>query len=106
MKCKYEASKRRYALRERAVEFLGGACTLCGYDTCQAALDFHHTDPAEKDFTISAKMTSWAAIERELKKCVLVCARCHREIHDGRHPKYLALQDAGRSDYDWDLTGT
>ncbi len=83
------AAKRRRELRERAVAHLGGKCLICGYDNCPSAFDFHHVNAMEKDFTISAKMTSWEAIEKELKKCVLLCARCHREVHDGLHPGYL-----------------
>jgi hypothetical protein len=77
------ASRRRRELRERAVRYLGGKCSICKYDKSASAFDFHHVNPLEKDFTISAKMTSWDAIERELKKCVLLCCRCHREVHDG-----------------------
>jgi hypothetical protein len=91
------AAKRRRELRERAVAHLGGKCLICGYDNCPSAFDFHHVNAMEKDFTISAKMTSWEAIERELKKCVLLCARCHREVHDGLHPGFI---DEGR--YGWD----
>jgi predicted HNH restriction endonuclease len=28
---------------------------------------------------------SWASIEQEIKKCILVCANCHREIGIGLH---------------------
>jgi hypothetical protein len=43
----------------------------------------------EKEFNISSKMTSFKAIQAELDKCVLLCCRCHREVHDGLHPGYL-----------------
>jgi hypothetical protein len=94
-------AKRRRALRARAVEYLGGRCAACGYDRCLAALDFHHTDPAEKDFAISAKMTSWEAIRRELGKCALLCCRCHREVHDGILAGFLLDPDMHRGDIDF-----
>jgi len=34
-------------------------------------------------------MTSWESIRREIVKTVLLCSRCHREVHDGLHPGYL-----------------
>lgn len=57
---------------------------MCGYSKCKEALDFHHVNPNEKDFNISGSHSrSWEKIELELKKCVLLCANCHREIHSG-----------------------
>ena len=78
-------SKRRKHLREKAREYKGGKCMLCGYDRCLEALDFHHIDPKKKDFGLSEKgMTrSWDKIKMEIDKCVLICANCHREIHAG-----------------------
>lgn len=101
---RYDEAKRRRELRKRAIEFLGRFCGICGYDglACPPAVDFHHPDAYEKDFSISAKMTSFRAIEAELKKCVLLCARCHREVHDGLHPGFLAHADAMRGQMDDD----
>ena len=82
-------NSRRKALREKAVVYLGGKCSICGYDKCFSAFDFHHVNALEKDFTISSRMSSWEKIEKELRKCVLLCCRCHREVHDGLHPGYL-----------------
>ena len=76
--------KRRTLLKQKAVEFKGGECDLCGYKKCIQALDFHHLDPFEKEFTIAGNYNiSWKRIVNELKKCILVCSNCHREIHAG-----------------------
>lgn len=88
---RFTRSQRRRALRARAIAALGGRCVLCGYDACPEALDFHHLDPAEKDFDIAARLTSWEALETEIRKCVLLCSRCHRETHAGWHPRFLTL---------------
>lgn len=93
----FEAATRRLELKERAVAYKGGKCEICGYSRCPEAFDLHHTNPAEKDFAISARMTTWEAVEPELKKCALLCANCHREVHAGWHPQYLTL-DEGRGD--------
>jgi predicted HNH restriction endonuclease len=68
-----------------AVAYKGGKCQQCGYDRCLNALDFHHRDPAQKDFAISqyGHSRSWERVRKELDKCVIVCANCHREIHAG-----------------------
>ena len=58
-------------------------CAICGYDKCDAALDFHHVNPEDKEFrirTISLQFKDERIIE-ELNKCILLCANCHREKH-------------------------
>lgn len=76
-------SKARHKLKERAVEYKGGKCSKCGYDKCLAAFDFHHLDPDQKDFRISGgHYRSFENIRAELDKTVLLCANCHREVHD------------------------
>lgn len=82
------SAQRRADIRARAVAYLGGKCRICGYDRCPAAFDFHHVDPMGKDFNISAA-TSWEKAKTELAKCELLCANCHREVHDGLHPEYI-----------------
>jgi hypothetical protein len=78
-------TKRRKRLKVMAVESRGGRCQLCGYNKCVAALDFHHIDESDKEFSLGTRglTRSWQRIEAEIKKCVLVCANCHREIHAG-----------------------
>lgn len=38
-----------------ALEYKGNKCSICGYDKCLGALEFHHLDSEEKDFGISEK---------------------------------------------------
>ena len=75
--------KRRKKIRAMAVEYKGGKCVRCEYDRCTEALEFHHTDPVQKDFSISSKgyTRSWKRVQEELDKCVMLCANCHREVH-------------------------
>lgn len=76
--------KSRDKRKEQMVYVMGGKCQICGYNKCIAALDFHHINPQEKSFAFNkAKNYSWDKIIQELKKCVLVCANCHREIEYG-----------------------
>lgn len=75
---------RQRKLKRQGIEILGGGCLICGYSRCQEALDFHHRDPAEKDFTISHHWNrAWKVLEKEILKCALLCNRCHTEVHAG-----------------------
>jgi hypothetical protein len=94
------AANRRRQLRVRAIEYKGGRCEICRYDKSPAAFDFHHVNPLEKDFEISSAPASWDLVKRELDRCVLLCCRCHREVHDGLHPGFLVLEDRGPEDDD------
>ncbi len=80
---KMAVTRRRQKLRDMAREYKGGKCTICGYSKCGAALEFHHTNPKKKDFGLSVRglTRSWTVIKKEIDKCVLVCANCHREVH-------------------------
>jgi predicted HNH restriction endonuclease len=69
-------------IKHQCIEYLGGKCSVCGYNKNDAALDFHHKDPSQKDFSIShARSTKFETLIPELDKCILVCSNCHREIH-------------------------
>lgn len=61
----------------------GGKCIKCGYDKCLKALEFHHLNPKEKDFTISNDNFKLLNAIEESKKCILLCSNCHKEFHDG-----------------------
>lgn len=68
----------------KCVEYKGGKCEKCGYDKCNAALEFHHKDPEKKDFGIASQKTRSLneKVKLELDKCDLLCSNCHREEHE------------------------
>lgn len=70
-------------IKQEEVTERGGCCSNCGYDKYIGALEFHHTDPSIKESNFSANWVKWSKKRRtkELDKCVLLCANCHREIH-------------------------
>jgi hypothetical protein len=90
-----EAVKKwRHKCKLRIVESMGGKCQCCGYDKCTQALDLHHLDPTEKEMGlggIRANPKSWESIVQELRKCVLLCNRCHQEVHAGVTPAYQLM---------------
>lgn len=83
-KCSMDAViKRRKILKQKAIDYKGGKCEVCGYNKCSQALEFHHLDPSNKDFGISSHgfTRSWEKIKTEIEKCVLLCSNCHAETH-------------------------
>ena len=75
----YAASKNKIA---EYMESRGGAkCQRCGYDRYIGALEFHHRDPEAKDPSWS-RGWSLSRLKPELDKCDILCANCHREVHE------------------------
>jgi 5-methylcytosine-specific restriction endonuclease McrA len=76
-------------LKKLCIEYKGGKCINCGYDKYKAALEFHHTNPKEKEFNIGDKCRGGKTLDSlkpELDKCILLCSNCHRAIHSGELP--------------------
>lgn len=73
----------RTKIKYESVQYKGGKCAICNYNKCIKALEFHHLDPTQKDFSISSISKSFESIKKELDKCILLCANCHREVHAG-----------------------
>jgi predicted HNH restriction endonuclease len=57
-------------------------CTKCKQNH-PATLDFHHIDPSEKENLVSKLVSNgcFAAAMKEVKKCIVLCANCHRIVH-------------------------
>lgn len=67
------------------IKIKGGCCELCGYTKNVAALDFHHKDPSMKSFRLDIRHLSNRSMKdilEEASKCSLLCANCHREVHN------------------------
>lgn len=76
--------KARQKRKKDLVYIHGNQCSICGYDKCIGALQFHHINPTDKIYGLSSgNCHSWKSDIEESKKCILVCANCHAEIHSG-----------------------
>lgn len=81
--------QRRYASNKQtiAVYKLRRGCSECGYSICADALEFHHTNPSNKEMELSVAQImkeGWDNAMDEIEKCVILCSNCHRE----REAKY------------------
>jgi hypothetical protein len=69
----------------KMIEYKGGKCIKCELrveDSHYAVFEFHHIDPLQKDQNFRRiKSQKWETIRKELDKCVLLCANCHRVEH-------------------------
>lgn len=83
--------KRR---KENLVMVCGRKCCLCGYNKSISALEFHHIISDEKIYGIAEKGTCHDLEQdlKEIQKCILVCANCHREIHDGLYDEKVLIK--------------
>jgi len=73
--------KKRHKLKEELVKIMGGVCRKCGYNKYMGALEFAHIKKINKEEELArliVKLDKKNAIE-EIKKCILLCNRCHRE---------------------------
>lgn len=86
--CKYchsDYMKQKYQEKKNLVQEIKSscACAKCG-ETRGYVLDFHHIDPSEKNETIARLTSNTSNINKvydEIKKCIVLCANCHREFH-------------------------
>ena len=78
-------SKRWKQRKIKYIKYLGGKCSNCGIqltDENYSIFDFHHIDPSTKEFVwTKLRLLNESKILQELDKCVLLCANCHRLVH-------------------------
>ena len=68
------------------------ACTQCGFNH-PAALDFHHIDRTNhQSVNRLAGDGKYAQAKEEIKKCIALCANCHRihhyELNQKKNPAF------------------
>jgi hypothetical protein len=78
----YKAQKRyREQVRKNLTEYLlQNPCVVCG-EKDPIVLDFDHLEPSTKVKNIAKFLsghTSWNTILKEISKCRVLCANCHR----------------------------
>ena len=72
----------RIRVKTALVNAFGNKCQICGQTYPQSVFEFHHLNPEEKSFALSVGSTTRAksAYADEAKKCVMLCANCHRML--------------------------
>lgn len=69
-------------------------CEKCGENRFYL-LDFHHIDPSTKEKNVS-RFSSNSSLNKalaEMKKCICLCANCHREFHYLEKEKGITLEE-------------
>lgn len=73
---------RAKELKKELMFSLGNKCFKCGFEGHPACFDFHHTENnKEGNLANILKEGRRKKASEEVKKCILLCARCHRLIH-------------------------
>ena len=94
--CKTCANAReteRYWEKRNFIDAQRTECAKCG-ETRVYVLDFHHKDQEEKEFTIGKlKKGSTDIIQKEIDKCICLCANCHREFHHLERVSQITLDE-------------
>lgn len=93
-KRKRDNARRRAERWERFQEYKKGlCCELCG-ESHSACIEFHHLDPSLKLARLSTVAPSWGwpKLMAEISKCQILCANCHRKIHNGNGQKRLLIE--------------
>jgi transcription elongation factor Elf1 len=81
---KEHVNRRKKQIRAWFVEYKSKLkCSKCG-ENHPATIDFHHKTRNEKEFNIAFMSYFGYSIERikkEISKCIILCANCHRKLH-------------------------
>ncbi len=80
------ARQQKAVMREWLIEYKQKlSCQHCGYNKHHSALDFHHKDKNKKELNLSQVGNfGWGKqrILKEINKCIILCANCHRILHN------------------------
>jgi hypothetical protein len=99
--CKLENQRRKQKNLLWYLQFIKGkCCEHCGNNN-PIVFEWHHVDPTQKERLVSEMLNRWSlpSIKKEIAKCILLCANCHREVHAGISqlpldiPKFVDLKE-------------
>ena len=77
-----KSNERRHERKKRMIEYKGGKCLDCSGQFHWSAMDFHHLDSTTKHRDPGLLMGNTdETLKKEVDKCVLLCANCHRIRH-------------------------
>lgn len=76
---KYSLERKREC-RDYLWEIKSQPCVDCGKSYHPYAMDLHHLDPNTKEFQVG-KCMSLDKVKKEVSKCIVLCAVCHRLRH-------------------------
>lgn len=78
----YTAQRRREA-KSYWVKHFGSVCAHCSGTFPDCVFEFHHINHDEKELEPSHMFHLKKSVaEEELKKCIMLCANCHRIEHE------------------------
>lgn len=93
-KLKENKRKRRTIIRDLIKQLKSCGCLICG-ETDACCLDFHHL--RDKSFSICENPDiSKSLLMKEIEKCIVLCANCHRKLHAGKITLPENLDRTGR----------
>ena len=83
------------------VERMGGRCADCGGAFHPDVFEFHHPDPRIREYAwTKLRLFSAERRRRELAKCVMLCANCHRMRHVVAEPAAAYTIDVGAAGFE------
>lgn len=81
----YKINKKWYDKKRKYIGDykLSKGCQICGYNNYASALCFHHPNDNKK-LGVGSRINnvSFKDIKEEIKKCIVLCANCHAELHE------------------------
>ena len=88
LKCRFCYNNAKQLVRDKYQKWINDykrkfGCHWCGIKD-ERVLEFHHTNPKNKEFSIGHANYNHFGLDRikkEIEKCAVICANCHRIIH-------------------------
>lgn len=69
-----------WAKKIKAINYLGGKCSICGEDN-PLILCFHHIKDKKENGLADIRGYRWSKIKKEIDKCTIVCYNCHGKTY-------------------------